>query len=91
MLKSVYIIKDLGVELETDWNSSLRPKWPVHFEAGFCFRSQYIRNEGEAPRPRIAPVKGPFIVEKIEHCIGKKDIQKVYLIPKGWKCAWELH
>ncbi len=85
----IYKIKDLDIEVKTNWTSSLRPQWPVHFKEGFCFRSQYIRNKGEAPREKIACVKGPFIVEKIVHNIGRNDNQEVYLKPKGWKCEWK--
>jgi len=87
-LKTIYVIPDLNLEVETK-TDSLRPKWLIHFEDGFSFKSQYQPDDGSPPRHRIAEVKGPFYVEKISNEISQKGfVQRATLKPKGWECAW---
>jgi len=83
------VIEDLDIEVETNWTSSVRPKWLVTFTKGFCFQKQKIPIRGGKPRIVIALVEGPFCVSKIEHLIGPRgDFQRIYLKPKGWDCKW---
>jgi hypothetical protein len=83
----VYVVPDLNIEITTDFASSLRPKWPIHFGPDFVFRHQVLR-DGKIVEER-ATVKGPFVVLKIVHEVtARGDYQKVHIAPNGWELRW---
>jgi len=89
MRKTVYVIRDLGIELQTpdavDW---MRPKWVVTLGLKEL-KHQFSPDPTKKPIERKCPIGGSFVIERIEHVISAAgDVQRVYLRPKDWVCKW---